>query len=212
MNTEQKDKKLDVSNIIGGEIARLWNTRDSSSTKASLSALRSSVNRKLTDAPPVWELILSLPGLSEGAKSDEPTFREVAAHLSLALYATQQQSRPQPQHVAGASLGSAIRKLTDAHGTSVQRRFAAILTAADISEVAYHLQSIVKQLRSYGIPLDYAQLSLDLALFQIPEQRSKVLYRWSRQYYSPTRTVTGTKVPQAESKRQTPEPAEQPIN
>ena len=73
-------------------------------------------------------------------------------------------------HKEGESLGRAIRKLLDPgeapEDSSVLRRFNALATANGMPERVHYLRGIVQLLRAKGIPLDYAQLAVDLYLLQ----------------------------------------------
>ena len=87
----------------------------------------------------------------------------------------------------GQPFGTAIRRLSasneDPEESSIFRRFNALATATDITEIAQHLRGIIQLLRSNGIPLDYPKLSEDLYGLQSPATASRIRLRWGQEYY-----------------------------
>ena len=140
-----------------------------------------------TCALPISEIwyFTSVPG-TDGA-GDEPTREEWAVHTALTLYAVHQQSRTESMCVPGRGIGHAARKLVGPakeENPSARARFNALVTSTTLSELRRHLRSLVSQLRSNKIVLDYAMLADDLVAFQRPGGAKNVRLRWSRQYAS----------------------------
>ena len=175
-----------VDERIRGPQVRLQSRyiNNDSSGRADMAALRASVAKVPGQSPDIWYLT-SVPG-TDGA-GDEPTPEEWAVHTAMTLYALHQQSRTEPMCVSGRGLGRAARDLigsSDNENPSVRARFNALVTSTTPSELRYHLRSLVTQLRSKSITLDYAMLADDLVTFQRPGGAKKVRLRWSRQYAS----------------------------
>lgn len=160
--------------------------------KAVLAKLRRGVGRAPGDLPELWGFFLE--GLPEKweSRGGPPSREEWAIYLALTLYALHQQGRStrevgENMHKKGESLGRAVRKLLDPgeapEDSSVLRRFNALATARDMPERVHYLRGIVQLLRAKGIPLDYAQLAVDLYLLQSPESAARVRLRWGENFY-----------------------------
>ena len=99
----------------------------------------------------------------------------------------------------GCTLGRAVRRLTEqtvASGpdwteSSILRRFNALATAEEITEISHHLRGMIQLLRAAkpdSIPLDYPQLAVDLyglqcdapQLAQLP---ANIRLRWGQDLY-----------------------------
>ncbi|URM92167.1 type I-E CRISPR-associated protein Cse2/CasB [Streptomyces sp. MRC013] len=134
---------------------------------------------------------------------------DTAVHIAVTLWALHQQSlRDEPMHLAGWSLGRAVRRL--AHGRTgvrdsgaavdsagadpvakqvedasetVRRRFVRIGTASDTDVLATRLREMVLLLRSARIPLDYALLADRLLRWQDENRRDDVRRTWGRDFH-----------------------------
>nr|WP_249368940.1 MULTISPECIES: type I-E CRISPR-associated protein Cse2/CasB [unclassified Actinomyces] len=147
-----------------------------------MAALRAAAAKAPGQSPEIWHLT-SVPG-TDGA-GDEPTREEWAVHTAMTLYAVHQQSRTERMFQPGRGLGHAARQLIgspDDENPSARTRFNALVTSTTVAELRHHLRSLVSQLRSKSITLDYAMLADDLVLFQDPGRAKDVRLRWSRQY------------------------------
>lgn len=159
---------------------------------AALAACRRGLGKPPMDVPAMWpHLAPALDALADN-QAGRPAV-EAAVHHALALYATHQQSRPEPmhQHAEGRwdSLGRACRDLRadlDRKGRSsegVTRRFLATATADSTEELTGHLRGLIPQLRESQIRLDYVQLARDLAAWRHPQARAQVRRRWGLDFY-----------------------------
>lgn len=154
---------------------------------AALAKLRRGVGKDVGAVPELWPYILDgLPGDDGG---DNPTRAERAVYTALTLYAVHQQSRQRAMHVPGTSLGAAVRRLrTQAPSeAAVRRRFEALGTAEDFSEVVHHARGLITQLRGADIPLDYGAFADDLLRLQDRRFANQVRLRWGRDFYRATR-------------------------
>lgn len=123
---------------------------------------------------------------------DEPTREERILVTAMHLYGTHQQSKSEPMHVAGQGLGKALRRLAnptkaDSREKPVMRRYHALTTATELPEMLHHLRGLISQMRSGGIPLDYAQLALDLYLLMRESTRTGVRLSWARDLSRPAK-------------------------
>jgi CRISPR system Cascade subunit CasB len=145
-------------------------------------------------------------GLPERLISDRdgPTRAESAIHAALVLYAGHQQSRGEPMHVPGRSLGRAARDLAMIRGDgeldeSMVRRIHRVATASGSGSRLHQLRSLVALLRAHSIPLDYARLARDLYDLEWPASADTVRLRWGRDLHSriPTAPSSPTPTPTA---------------
>ena len=166
--------------------------------RAELAELRRGVGRQPGDLPALWGALLAdMPEQLQG--SNGPSKAEWAVYTALTLFALHQQgeagvSMNQP----GRTLGGAVRQLAEktAAGqdwteSSVLRRFNALATAEEITEISYHLRGMIQLLsaaKDGGIPLDYPQLAADLYELQCTDPRyaqtpANVRLRWGQDLY-----------------------------
>jgi CRISPR system Cascade subunit CasB len=176
--------------------------RENSEATATLARLRRCAPDAVGADPTVWAVTLAdLPDqLRSGRKDDEASPAERAVHAALVLYATHQQSNQIPVHVRGASLGGAVRRLAEARAHNGEpdeasiRRLHQVVLANDAPGRLHHLRGLITLLRSESdpIPLDYAQLAVDLWRLLDPKQDSeRVVARWGRELHNRPRATTG---------------------
>lgn len=161
--------------------------RNQPSGVAALARLRRGVSKQPGDVQDILEYTLA-PEFAEGANDDAPTAREIAAHISMTLYALHQQSQRLPMHRRGFGLGRSVRQLNgpDADGQpgAVRRRFNALGTADSLDELVHHARGMVQLLRAKAIPLDYALLAEQLVWWQTtPGGPAAVRRAWGRDFY-----------------------------
>ena len=166
--------------------------------RAELAELRRGVGRQPGDLPALWGALLAdMPEQLQG--SNGPSKAEWAVYTALTLFALHQQgeagvSMNQP----GRTLGGAVRQLAEktAAGqdwteSSILRRFNALATAEEITEISHHLRGMIQLLsaaKDGGIPLDYPQLAADLYELQCADPRyaqtpANVRLRWGQDLY-----------------------------
>ena len=134
-----------------------------------------------------------------------PSAAEWAVYLALTLYAVHQQGNDRPMNCPGNTLGRAVRQLAERNTpagqdwteASVLRRFNALATAEEITEISHHLRGMIQLLsaaKDGGIPLDYPQLAADLYELQCTDPRyaqtpANVRLRWGQDLYRETKTA-----------------------
>jgi len=185
-----------LSGIVAARATALQSgyLRKRSSSVAALARLRRAVGKEPGSVPDILVHTLH-PVFARGARSDEPTHDEVAAHHCLTLFALHQQSQAQWMHKPDVRLGAAMRKLISPDNPNspsdnpVLRRFAMLSTADSPRELIHHLRGVVQLLRGRRIPLDYGQLAQDLSDWQLGgDQRTKVILAWGRGFHFTTTT------------------------
>ncbi len=174
---------------------RLLSPQGKSSAVANLARLRRSVNKKPGSTPDTWEIEFEgLPELLVGSGS-EASAGEWAVHLALSLYAVHQQSQDQEMYRQSSGeypcgIGHAVKRLAlygmqegeELELDEMPRRFAAMVTAETIDEVAHYARQLVQQLRAKQIPLDYVCLAGQLYDYQNPYRRDAVRLEWGREF------------------------------
>lgn len=174
----------------------LWALPDNQ-RRAELAKLRRGVGRKPGDLPELWGSFLrEMPESFQGRSG--PSHAEWAVYLALTLYAVHQQGNDQPMNRPGNTLGRAVRQLAERNSAgqdwteaSVLRRFNALATAEEITEISHHLRGMIQLLsaaKDGGIPLDYPQLAADLYELQCTDPRyaqipANVRLRWGQDLY-----------------------------
>ena len=166
--------------------------------RAELAELRRGVGRQPGDLPALWGALLAdMPEQLQG--SNGPSKAEWAVYTALTLFALHQQgeagvSMNQP----GRTLGGAVRQLAEktAAGqdwteSSILRRFNALATAEEITEISHHLRGMIQLLRAAkpdSIPLDYPRLAVDLYGLQCDAPQlahlpANIRLRWGQDLY-----------------------------
>ncbi|PSS43030.1 type I-E CRISPR-associated protein Cse2/CasB [Arthrobacter woluwensis] len=161
-----------------------------------LARLRRGVAKEPGDDAWVWTQVME--GFPEqlSGRGDAPSAGERAAYAAMTLYAVHQQSKNQPMHRKGTSMGSAVGRLGlskggDGVSHAVKRRFDALMTFASFAELQHHARGLIQQLRAHDIPLDYAWFAEDLRLLQHSGTAPGVQLRWGRDFAF-TRPAAGT--------------------
>ncbi|WP_416445185.1 type I-E CRISPR-associated protein Cse2/CasB [Leucobacter sp. HNU] len=137
-----------------------------------------------------------------GYRSDAVSEEERAAHLALTLYALHQQGhRERGMHLEGRSFGEAARKLRIDLGerseAGVLRRFNAVGTATDQTELVRHARGLIQQFRAEKIALDYGLFAEDLRKLSDPRSAALVRLRWGRHFHRPGRAQKPDPAPEA---------------
>lgn len=156
-----------------------------------LAQLRRAAGTDPGTTPQTWTIEFeSMPEVLRG-KGPEPSRGEWAVHVALTLYAIHQQSQRQGMYVAGDDhgFGCAVRQLmasrqrfSELEPGEMPHRFAAMVTAQSIGELAHYARQIVGQLRSAAIPVDYPQLARELYWFQSDATKTRACLAWARGY------------------------------
>ena len=94
---------------------------------------------------------------------------------------------------ASGSFAVSLRRLaTESGSDAVERRFVRILRSHE-EDLPTHLRSLVGQLRSHGIGVDWRRLHRDLSQWGHPDRY--VQLRWARDFYGHDETTNDEEVP-----------------
>ena len=190
-------KTQDVKMYTAQRLHRLQELPDNQ-RRAELAKLRRGIGHAPGELPELWgSFLLEMP--EEFQSSSGPSAAEWAVYLALTLYAVHQQGNDRPMNCPGSTLGRAVRQLAERNTAteqdwteaSVLRRFNALATAEEITEISHHLRGMIQLLRAAkdgGIPLDYPQLAADLYELQCTDPRypqipANVRLRWGQDLY-----------------------------
>ncbi|WP_347957278.1 type I-E CRISPR-associated protein Cse2/CasB [Gordonia aichiensis] len=202
-STDEPRTRYGVDRHVAQRAAELYAglRRDSGAAVGALAKLRRAAGSEPGTDPAAWQVaFLGYPAPDEDWPF--PTYDEQGIYLAMTLFALHQQSKNDPMHVDGPSLGTALNRLAHAGGDgpseSVIRRFNALVTADTGEETRWHLRSLVGQLRAHGIPLDYGLLAADLAALAGRRRkgepdgagRRRVQLRWSRDFSRAPKAAT----------------------
>lgn len=161
--------------------------RDSAAVRNLANLRHADINSPGVD-PTLWEVTLgSLPHDLLG-HGDDPSPAERAVHAALVLYATHQQSRPEPMHRSGIGLGQAVRSLSQKRSggpdwdTGTISRFHHLCRAQSSTIRLENLRGLVTLLRSESVGLDYGRLAADLYRLE-KGLTQQVILSWGRQLH-----------------------------
>lgn len=186
MQTKETHRIFSVTHQMLTKINGLVHT---ASGKSILAKLRNSIGRPFSATTEVWALIMEhLPEEFLGC-SHRISHEERAILTALQLYAVHQQGLTQSVLVKDNSrftnMGVALKALRKGDDIkSVDRRFNAMITAATLAELSYHLRNLIKLLKSKSAEtkVDYAQLAEDLYWFSRGYEEN-IRLDWTRAYY-----------------------------
>ena len=189
-------KTQDVKLYAAQQLHRLQALPDNQ-RRAELAKLRRGIGHAPGELPELWGcFLLGMPESFQGRSA--PSAAEWAVYLALTLYAVHQQGNDRPMNCPGNTLGRAVRQLAERNSAgqdwteaSVLRRFNALATAEEITEISHHLRGMIRLLsaaKDGGIPLDYPQLAADLYELQCTDPRyaqipANVRLRWGQDLY-----------------------------
>lgn len=195
-------KTQDVKLYAAQQLHRLQALPDNQ-RRAELAKLRRGIGHAPGELPELWgSFLLEMPESFQGRSA--PSAAEWAVYLALTLYAVHQQGNDRPMNCPGNTLGRAVRQLAERNAgkdweeSSVLRRFNALATAEEITEISHHLRGMVQLLsaaKDGAIPLDYPQLAVDLYELQCTDPRytqipANVRLRWGRDLYCETKNAS----------------------
>ena len=167
---------------------------ESSRSRAMCAKLRRAIGKPPGSVPDVWEL--TLHGAKDGwlSRNDKPSYAEWAIHTTLTLYALHRQGKSESMNREGFSFANATAELVrkdDNRIDAIRRRFNAVATAMEFTELAYHARGIIQLLKAEDICMDYPRFAQDLVVFQYPGGADKIRLRWGEDFYRVLEKKTG---------------------
>jgi CRISPR system Cascade subunit CasB len=146
---------------------RQLDRKNDSYSKAASARLRRAVGKSPGESPDVWDI--TLQGAPEGRVEQE------VIHTVLTLYALHSQGKEESMNDDKTGFGAAIAKLVEPNNeVAIRRRFNAVSTAMEFSEIAHHARGLIQLLKAKNIKMDYVRFASDLFYFQNLESRNRV--------------------------------------
>jgi CRISPR system Cascade subunit CasB len=145
--------------------------------------MRRAIGKHPGAVPDIWGV--TLDGLPTEARSNDgnPHPAELAIHTALTLYALHRQGKDTSMNQRGQPFGRAVAALvTEDNMTAIKRRFDAVATSSEVSELAHHARGMIQLLKASGVPLDYSAFAYDLYRFH--QEADRVRLRWGEDFYS----------------------------
>lgn len=174
-----------VTNLIIRKLES--DSRQKSTVKAILADFRNSIGKPLTEAVKVWPILFDVMPESYLSTQGRETAEEAAVYCALQLYALCRQGAVlkvfSDEHYKG-SMGKSLssgRAPDDVQ--ALDRRFAAMTTAASYDEFIYHLRQLINTVRSKNeMTVNFGGLAEDLLWFQRGKSK-EVCFKWAKDYY-----------------------------
>lgn len=119
------------------------------------------------------------------ARRGEVSIEQASEHAALALFGLHQQSKAQPMHRPGVSVGKALRRLREDGKFSqqaVDARVNAAATATNVTALLMRLRGLITQLRAINQPLDYDQLMKLVHDWHSSDGRPRARRKWAVDY------------------------------
>lgn len=163
-------------------------------SRGMLAKLRRGIGKQPGELPELFEIILGDMPEELYGRGDGPSYSVGAIYTALTLFALHQQGKDRPMSVSGTSenkntgnsLGTAVGYLVKQNRErepAIKRRFDAVVTANEFTELAYHARGLIQLLRAEDIALDYPRFAEDMFWYQFDEKRNQVRLRWGEDYY-----------------------------
>ena len=152
--------------------------KDEPYSVAARAKLRRSIGKPLDSVPDVWDIVLSY-------EEDLNQAAILSAYTTIGLYALHRQGKTKSMNAKDISFGSAIAQLVsnDDQKNSVTRKFNAVATSTDFSELSHHARSLIQMLKANDIEMDYPRFARELYRFQFSESTGRVRLRWGEDFY-----------------------------
>ena len=189
-----------IYKFIGAKVEIL--DREDAYSRAMCAKLRRAVGKSPGQTPDIWEIALQDTPDEWHSGNGEPSYVEWAVHTALTLYALHRQGKDRSMNAKGVSFGEAAAQLVRGEDNleAVRRRFNAVATAIEFTELAYHARGLVQLFKASDIGMDYPQFACDLYNSQFIDGADRVRLKWGEDFYR-TDKITA-KADADESKKQ----------
>lgn len=160
---------------------------EQSGSKAQLAQLRRGAGKSPGELPELWGVFLKNMPEELMGKDGRPSYAEWAVYTALTLFALHQQGHSEPMHEEGEDnrLGRAARNLVhgDEEEENIRKKLSIAARSDDMTELSYHLKTLVRLLGNEDIRLDYADLAIDLYRFQFEKYADRIRLKWGQDFY-----------------------------
>ncbi|MDR0490492.1 MAG: type I-E CRISPR-associated protein Cse2/CasB [Oscillospiraceae bacterium] len=178
------DEKITVSGFVRQKIMQL--DQDTSNSRALCAKLRRAVGKEPGDVPDIWELTLQHSPEEWDSHTDKPSNEEWAVHTALTLYALHRQGKDKSMNREKVSFAHAVGELVrddENRFDAIQRRFNAVATAVEFTELAHHARGLIQLLKAEDKGMDYPRFAKDLFYYQYPSGANRIRLRWGEDFF-----------------------------
>jgi CRISPR system Cascade subunit CasB len=178
-----------IAGFVRRKIALL--DEETARSRALLAKLRRGIGKPPGALPEIWGITLADMPDEWTSRGSKPSRAENAVYTALTLYALHRQGKARSMNTEDKSMTFAsaaallIRK-DENRFDAVKRRFDAVATALEFTELAYHARGIVQLLKAEDINMNYPVFAQDLLFFQFPDLADNVRLRWGEDFYRNT--------------------------
>ena len=177
-------EKKAIADFVRRKIEML--DEDSPKSQAACAKLRRAIGKLPGATPEIWDVTLQGAPDNWQSSDGQASYAELAVHTALTLYALHHQGKSESMNRGSNSFASAAAHIIirdEGRLEATRRRFNAVATAMDFTELAYHARGIIQLLKAEGIPMDYPRFARDLLDFQYPGGADKVRLQWGEDFY-----------------------------
>lgn len=192
---EIMEKTIEIENYMRKQmnlLARDDRTLEQSGSKAYLAQLRRGAGKRPGELPELWGLFLKDMPAEWMRQNGEPSYEERAVYAALTLFALHQQGHSDSMNAEGEEnhLGRAARKLvkSDEDEENIRKKLSIAAKSDDMTELSYHLKTIVRLLGNSDIRLDYVDFAKDLYYFQFGKTVDRIRLKWGQDFYRNMKT------------------------
>jgi CRISPR system Cascade subunit CasB len=151
-----------------------------------LAKLRRAAGTLPAERKDVWEVTIgALPHELTGEARERAV---LAVHTALTLFGIHQQGNRRSVNKTGVGFGKAVKRIIEpsrSNEAGVRRRFNALVTASEFTELSRHARNLVQLMHAKGVEFDYPRFAEELYLYQLdPDRRERVRMDWGRDFYA----------------------------
>ena len=173
-----------IGDFVRRKIERL--DEETSQSRASCAKLRRAVGKPPGTSPDIWDVTLQGAPDEWQSYAGQASYAEWAVHTALTLYALHRQGNTSSMSGGSDSFASAAARIVlndENRLDAIRRRFNAVATATEFSELAHHARGIIQLLKAENLKMDYPGFAQDLLVFQIPGGADRIRLRWGEDFY-----------------------------
>jgi CRISPR system Cascade subunit CasB len=175
-----------IAGFVRRKIALL--DEENARSRALLAKLRRGIGKQPGAQPEIWGITLADMPDDWTSRSGKPSRAEYAVHTALTLYALHRQGKDRSmntdeKNMTFASAAARLIKNDENRFDAVKRRFDAVATALEFTELAYHARGIVNLFNHEDIIMNYPAFAQDLLFFQFPDLADSIRLRWGEDFY-----------------------------
>lgn len=161
---------------------------------AMLAKLRNAAGAAPSERPDVWEVTLG--ACLDRFSAEDREKAELAIHTALTLFGLHQQGKYESLSWKGIRFGQAAKSIIAedrSNEAGIRRRFSALVTSTEFTELSHHLRGLVQLMRAKPYGFDYPRFAGELYKYQQgAEFRDIVCTNWGRDFYAPNKHDAGT--------------------